>query len=78
MPFMDTLSIIDYAVAFECSMGTVNHRPSSSVIQIEVAIGRVGLGSAGLKPGRAKFGPVFSGQNFNSPAHPKNQAGRAK
>ena len=30
---------------------------------IELAIGRVGP-----KPGRAKIGPVFSGQNFNSPA----------
>ena len=30
------------------------------------------------KPGRAKIGPVFSGQNFNSPARPKNRAGRAK
>ena len=35
-------------------------------------------GRAGPKPGRAKIGPVFSGQNFNSPARPKNRAGRAK
>ena len=37
---------------------------------IEVAIGRAGPGQqwAGPKSGRAKIGPVFSGQNFNSPA----------
>ena len=42
--------------------------------------GRTGPGQqwAGPKPGRAKIGPVFSGQNFNSPARPKNRAGRAK
>ena len=35
---------------------------------LEVAIGRAGSGWAGPKSGRAKIGPVFSGQNFNSPA----------
>ena len=45
--------------------------------RVEVAIGRAGLGWAGPKPGRAKIGPIFSGQNFNSPARPKNRAGRA-
>ena len=35
-------------------------------------------GRAGPIVGRAKIGPVFSGQNFNSPARPKNRAGRAK
>ena len=36
---------------------------------LEVAIGRVGP---------TKIGSVFLGQNFNSPASPKNRAGRAK
>ena len=42
--------------------------------------GRAGPGQqwAGPKPGRAKIGPVFSGHKFNSPARPKNRAGRAK
>ena len=46
----------------------------------ELAIGRGGPGQqwAGSKPGWAKIGPVFSGQNFNSSARPKNRAGRAK
>ena len=46
----------------------------------EVAIGRAGPGQqwVGPKPGRAKTGPIFSSQNFNSPARPKNRAGRAK
>ena len=49
-------------------------------VGLEVAIGRAGPGQqwAGPKQGRAKIGPVFSGQNFNSPARPKNRAGRAK
>ena len=46
--------------------------------QVEVAIGRAGPGWAGPIVGQAKIGPVFSGQNFNSPARPKNRAGRAK
>ena len=50
---------------------------------LEVAIGRPGQAGpgqqwAGPKQGRAKIGPIFSGQNFNSPARPKNRAGRAK
>ena len=47
-------------------------------IAVGVAIGRAGLGWVGPTMGRAKIGPVFSGQNFNSPARPKNRAGRAK
>ena len=48
--------------------------------KLEVAIGRAGPGQqwARPKPGRAKIGQVFSSQNFNSPARPKNRAGRAK
>ena len=47
---------------------------------IEVAIRRAGPGQqwAEPKPGRAKIGPIFSGQDFNSPARPKNRAGQAK
>ena len=52
--------------------------PSSQNMVLEVAIGRAGPDWAGSKPGRAKIGPVFSGQNFNGPACPKNRAGRAK
>ena len=33
-------------------------------------------GQAG--PGQAKIGPIFSSQDFNSSARPKNRAGRAK
>ena len=40
---------------------------------LELAIGR-----AGPLVGRAKIGSVFLGQNFNSPARPKNLAGLAK
>ena len=42
--------------------------------------GRAGLGQqwAGPKPGQAKIGSIFSGQNFNSPVRPKNRVGRAK
>ena len=42
--------------------------------------GRAGPGQqwAGPKSGRAKIGPVFSGQDFNSSARPKNRAGGAK
>ena len=36
------------------------------------------VGRAKIGPGQAKIGPVFSSQNFNSPAPPKNRAGRAK
>ena len=36
------------------------------------------IGRAGPIVGRAKIGPIFSGHNFNSPADPKNRAGRAK
>ena len=47
-----------------------------------IGAGRAGLGWAnsgqGQNRGRAKIGPVFSGQNFNSPARPKNWAGLAK
>ena len=43
---------------------------------LELAIGRAGPGWP--KPGRAKIGPIFSGQNFSNPARPKNRAGRAK
>ena len=32
----------------------------------------------GPKQGRVKIGPIFSGQNFNSTARPKNRAGRTK
>ena len=48
--------------------------------QLELAIGQVGPGQqwAGPKPGRTKIGPDFSGQNFSSPARPKNRVGRAK
>ena len=56
-----------------------------SYVWIEVAIGRAGPDRAGPiqqwvgpKPGRAKIGPIFSSQNFNSPVGPKNRAGRAK
>ena len=45
---------------------------------VEVAIGRAGPSWAGPIVGRAKIGPIFSGQNFNSPARPKNRAGWAK
>ena len=47
---------------------------------LELAIGWAGPGQhwAGPKPGRAKIGPDFSGQNFSSPTRPKNRAGRAK
>ena len=49
-------------------------------VHVEVAIGQAGPGQqwAGPKYGRAKIGPIFSGQNFNSPARPKNRAGRDK
>ena len=50
-------------------------RDISEKVSLEVAIGRAGLGWAELTLGRAKTG---SGQNFNSPARPKNRAGRAK
>ena len=50
-----------------------------------MAIGRSGPGWAGPgqqwawpKLGRAKISPVFLGQDFNSPARPKNRASRAK
>ena len=36
-------------------------------------VGRVKTGS-----GLVKIGPIFSSQNFNSPARPKNWAGRTK
>ena len=49
-----------------------------SPLRVEVAIGRAGPGWAGPTVGRAKIGPVFSGQNFNSPSRPKNRADRAK
>ena len=42
-------------------------------MSLEVAIGR-----AGPILGRAKIGPVFSGQNFNSSARPKNRADPTK
>ena len=45
---------------------------------LEVAIGRAGPGWAGPIVGKAKIGPIFLGQHFNSPARPKNGAGRAK
>ena len=47
-------------------------------VWIEVAIGRVGPGWAGPIVGRAKIGPIFFGQNFNSSVCPKNRADRAK
>ena len=48
--------------------------------RLELAIGRVGSGQrwAEPKPGLVKIGRIFYGQNFNSPACPKNPAGRAK
>ena len=53
---------------------------SAATRHVEVTIGRAGPGQqwVGPKPGRAKIGPVFSGQNFNSPVRPKNRASRAK
>ena len=42
-------------------------------LRAEMAIGRTGS-----KSGLAKIGPVFSGQNCNSPARPKNRVGQAK
>ena len=47
-------------------------------MQVEVAIERAGPGCAGPTVGRVKIGPVFLGQDFNSPALPKNRAGQAK
>ena len=47
-------------------------------LPLEVAIGRAEPGLAGLTVDRAKIGPVFLGQNFNSPADPKNWADRTK
>ena len=50
--------------------------------QLEMAIGRVGLGWANSGPDQNQTGPkltrFFLGQNFNSPVGPKNWAGRVK
>ena len=54
--------------------------PANIYIYIYIYISRGGnrAGRAGPKPGRAKIGPIFSGQNFNSSTRPKNRVGRAK
>ena len=45
---------------------------------VELAIGPIGLDCVGPIIGWAKIGPNFLGENFSSPARPKNRTGRSK
>ena len=52
--------------------------PSPPISLLMLAVLEVAIGRAGSIVGRAKIVPVFSGQDFNSPARPKNRTDRAK